>query len=242
MHARFRPIAALIAAAALLVASQSRAADAPPGGPTLKLEKGDHISIIGNGLPDRMQHHGWLETALIALHPEHDLVIRNLGFTGDEADPDIKSNKVQAKNGAGKRLRSDGFGSPAQWLSGLKTNVVFAFYGYNESFAGPAGVEAFKKDVDGMLKALLAEKFDGKSAPRVVLFSPIAQENLKDPNVIDGTANNKNIAIYAKAMGEVARANSVVFVDLFTPTSEYKGDKPLTVNGIHPTEEGSKVI
>ena len=46
--------------------------------------KGDHICIIGNTLADRMQHDGWLETYLQARFPEHDLVIRNLGFSGDE--------------------------------------------------------------------------------------------------------------------------------------------------------------
>ena len=50
----------------------------------LEIGHGDHISIIGNTLADRMQHDGWLETYLHSRFPKHDLVFRNLGFSGDE--------------------------------------------------------------------------------------------------------------------------------------------------------------
>src|SRR4030095_12416156 len=69
----------------------------------LALNKGDHICIIGNTLAERMQHDGWLETLLQARFPEHELVIRNLGFSGDELTT---------------RLRSMDFGKPDEWLSG----------------------------------------------------------------------------------------------------------------------------
>ena len=42
-----------------------------------------------------------------------------------------------------------------------------------------------------------AKKYGAKGAPRLVLFSPIAVENLKDPNLPDGVALNKNIKLYA---------------------------------------------
>ncbi|MFP6583748.1 MAG: hypothetical protein VCD00_14500, partial [Candidatus Hydrogenedentota bacterium] len=50
----------------------------------LTLEKDDHIAFIGYSLPDRLQHDGWLESSLHAAHPDKDLVIRNMGFTGDQ--------------------------------------------------------------------------------------------------------------------------------------------------------------
>ena len=89
-----------------------------------------------------MQYDGWLETLLYARFPKHDLVIRNLGFSGDEI---------------ATRLRSKNFGTPDEWLSGqaapiggyeenrfagtnTKADVIFAFFGYNESYAGEAGL------------------------------------------------------------------------------------------------------
>src|SRR6266571_8384095 len=102
-----------------------------------ELNKGTHICLIGNALADRMQHHGWLETLIQSRFPEHHLVFRNLGFTGDELTI---------------RLRSAGFGSPDEWLTSTKTDVVFAFFGYNESFAGPQDLDKFKRDLDELIK------------------------------------------------------------------------------------------
>ena len=48
------------------------------------LQPNDHICIIGNTLAERMQYDGWLETMLQARFPKHELVVRNLGFSGDE--------------------------------------------------------------------------------------------------------------------------------------------------------------
>src|SRR5216684_4756522 len=82
---------------------------APAQADPLELHKGDHISIIGNTLADRMQHDGWLETLIQSRFPKHDLVFRNLGFSGDELT---------------LRLRSAGFGSPDEWLTRCKTDVI----------------------------------------------------------------------------------------------------------------------
>ena len=42
----------------------------------IEIKPGDHLSIIGNTLADRMQHDGWLETYLQARFPGHKLVIQ----------------------------------------------------------------------------------------------------------------------------------------------------------------------
>src|SRR5205814_8651695 len=124
-----------------------------------ELKHGDHIAIVGNTLAERMQHHGWLETLITFRFPQHDLSFRNLGFSGDELT---------------LRLRSAGFGSPDDWLTKTKADVVFAFFGYNESFAGSPGLDKFKKDLDDFVKGTLSKKYNGASAPRLVLLSPIA--------------------------------------------------------------------
>jgi putative heme-binding domain-containing protein len=220
-----------------------------------ELRPGDHICIIGNTLADRMQHDGWLETLLQSRLPKHELVFRNLGFSGDEL---------------ALRLRSANFGTPDQWLAasqpipepgklvtrkGLTDNrlertntradVIFAFFGYNESFAGEAGLDKFKSDLDSFIKHTLAQKYNGKSAPRLVLFSPIAHEDLKDRNLPDGSANNKRLELYTKTMAETARKNGVAFVDLFHPTQTLYGKsagKPLTINGVHLNTRGNEAV
>jgi putative heme-binding domain-containing protein len=200
-----------------------------PGTPKFEFQPGDHIAIVGNTLAERLQYDGWLETYLHARFPKHDLSVRNLGFSADELT--IK-------------LRSKDFGSPDKWLGHVKADVIFAFFGYNESFAGKAGLGKFKNDLDGYLKQLLAAKYNGKSGPRVVLFSPIAHENLNDRNLPGGTENNKRLALYTAAMADIAKANKVTFVDLFEPTQKaYAAAKqPLTINGVHLTEDGDRVL
>src|SRR6185295_5227711 len=103
-------------------------------------------------------------------------------------------------------------------LTNTKADVIFAFFGYNESFAGEAGLPKFKQDLDSWIKHTLAQKYNGKSAPRVALFSPIAHEDLGDRNLTNGQTNNARLKLYTTAMAEVAKANNVPFVDLFTPT------------------------
>src|SRR6516225_261221 len=173
----------IIALACLLIVTSVHAG-------ALDLRPGDHICLIGNGLADRMQHHGWLETLIQSRFPEHHLVFRNLGFNGDELTV---------------RLRSEGFGSPDDWLSRTKADVIFAFFGYNESFAGADGLVKFKKELDQFIKHTLAQKYNGKSSPRLVLFSPIAHEDLHNRNFSDGKENNQRLKLYSDVMAEVAK-------------------------------------
>ncbi len=197
--------------------------------PKLELKKGDHISIIGNTLADRMQHAGWLETYIHALYPDHDLTFRNLGYSGDEL-------KV--------RQREENFGSPDEWLTKTNADVVFCFFGYNEALHGESGLNRFRTDLTEVIDSMLAQKYNGKGAPRLVFFSPIAHEDLKNPNLPDGKSNNEKLALYTKAMQEVCKTKNVVFVDLFTPSqSLYAAAKtPLTMNGIHLLDHGDQAI
>ncbi|MEO1993686.1 MAG: PVC-type heme-binding CxxCH protein, partial [Planctomycetaceae bacterium] len=201
-----------------------RAAD-----PELKLQTGDHVCYIGNTLADRMQHHAWLETLIHALHPKHELTFRNLGFSADE----VKT-----------RPRSANFGSPDDWLAKTKADVVFCFFGYNESLRGAEGLAGFSNDLGQMIDGMRQQKYNGKSAPRLVVFSPIAHENLNSPHLPDGTENNKRIALYARAMQKVCEEKKVLYVDLFAATRPlYREAKtPLTLNGIHLLDHGNLAV
>jgi putative heme-binding domain-containing protein len=214
-----------VAIFALATATRVSAEDAVK----LTLHKGDHVSIIGNDLAERMQHDGWLETYLQARFPKLELSFRNLAFSGDELT---------------LRLRSAGFGSPDEWLTRTKADVVFAFFGYNESFGGEKGLPTFKKDLDEFIKHTLGQKYNGKSAPRLAIFSPVAHEERNDPNWPPGAENNKRLEMYTKAMAEVAAANKVPFVNLYAPTKAAyaKAAKPLTINGIHLTASGNELV
>jgi putative heme-binding domain-containing protein len=240
--------------------------------PLLELKKGDHVCIIGNTLADRMQHDGWLEAFIQARFADHELVFRNLGFSGDEV------GGFTEKPDQNRRLRSQWFGSSDEWLEGkapvpnlnglvtrngvrdnrfettnTRADVIFAFFGYNESWAGEAGLDAFKKDLERFIKHTLAQKYNGKSAPRLVLFSPTAFEEDKTINLPDGRPINTRLKLYTAAMSEVAKANGVPFVDLFEPTDAVWGaihrvqnptptQPAATINGVHLTSSANRFV
>ena len=116
-------------------------------------------------------------------------VVRNLAVAGDE----VKT-----------RHRPENFGSPDDWLKKTQADVIFAFFGFNESFHGPEGLPKFKADLEEFIDHTRKQNYSGKGAPRLVLFSPIANEKHSDPNFADPTANNRNVAQYAQVMRETA--------------------------------------
>ena len=216
-------------------------------------KQGDHICIIGNALGERMQHYGNLETLIHAAYPKHELVFRNLAYSGDE---------INGWTDANKRLRSMSFGSQDEWLAGnapipqpnklskrdegkvrqnrfeltnTKADVIFAMFGYNESYEGDAGLAKFKDDATAFVKHTLEQKYNGKSAPRLVLFSPIPQETIDNPNLPGPqavAATNARLKKYSATLAEVAKANGVHFVDLYTPLMQgafaKSAEKPYT--------------
>ena len=212
----------LVAFAAILLSSTIAPAQ-------FKFEKGDKICLIGNSLPDRMQHDGWFETVLQSELKGKEVSFRNMGFAGDM----VKD-----------RPRNKGFPSAEEYLKISKADAIFVFFGYNESFAGDGGVEGFKKDLSAMIDGYAKLKPNGKSAPRFVLFSPIAHEDLDDPNLPNGKANNTRLEQYSKAIKEVAAAKGATYVDLFTTSKAAyaASDAPLTINGVHLNELGNRHV
>ncbi|MEI7929204.1 MAG: GDSL-type esterase/lipase family protein, partial [Verrucomicrobiales bacterium] len=226
----------------LSVSSSTWAADA-----LLELKKGDNIAIVGSGLADRQQHHGWLESLIHKAYPDFDLTIRNLGFAADEVNLHPRSDNVPPIEYFLAMKKGDltaGGGVTYKAGTDFGADVILAYWGFNESFRGPEGLDQFKKDLGDYLTKQLAANYSGHGAPRVVLFSPIAQENLNSPNFPDGEANNRNLALYTEAMGEVAKAKGVPFIDLFTASKELYANakQPLTMNGIHLTDDGDRAL
>ena len=192
-------------------------------------KKGDTVAILGNGLADRMQHDGWTETFLQSGLKGQDVSFRNMSLSGDRPD---------------KYPRSRGFTPMDQYLQHVKADVVFAMFGYNESFAGPEGADGHKKLLIDFVGKIRSYKPNGKDFPRIVLFSPIAFEDLQDRNLPRGRAHNRNLASYAKATKDAANEAGVAYVDLFdSSTKLYEESKePLTLNGVHLNELGNRKI
>lgn len=208
-----------------VLAPTTQAADTKP----LELKQGDHVVFIGNTLAERMQHFGHFETLLHSRFPKHQLVVRNIGWSADELT---------------LRPRSLDFQDHGHNLSDHQADVVIACFGFNESFAGLAGLKKFSADLEKFITETTTTKYNGKTPPQLVLVSPIAQEDTGRMGVTDGRANNKNIKLYTAAMAKTAAKHGVLFVDLFTPTQKimHGAVRKLTINGIHLNDYGYRQL
>lgn len=194
--------------------------------PWLDVKEGDKLVVIGNTLAERMQHDGYFETLLQSRFPGKDLVVRNLGWSADEID---------------LRPRSANFADHGHNLGDHKPNIVLAMFGLNESFAGPAGLDAFKARFAKFIEETKAQiGNDGQ----LVICSPIPHENLNRPTLPDGKSTNENIRLYSGAMQSIAAAANVRYIDLYSPleVAMKSASAPLTINGIHLNERGNEVL
>ena len=197
----------------------------------LELRKGDTVVFIGNTMAERLQYFNHFETLLMTRFPELQLRVRNLGWSGDTIT---------------LQPRPLNFGDMATHLQNQKADVILAFFGHSESFAGEAGLAEFERDLDRYLKAHASAKYNGRTPPRLALISPIAHERLAHLRHVDVDGRNRELERYTEAMRRVAALNSVPFVDLFAPTKRAmqanEGSSPLTINGIHLNETGDAVV
>ena len=241
-------ILALIIAAGIL-------AFIPQDDPKTSLSKGSRIVLIGNNLGSRMMRADHFEAALHIRYPDSMLYVRNMCDGGNTAGfrPHSGRNTPWAFPGAekfqtelAKPAGMEGFMEyPDQWLSKHQTDIIIAFFGYNESFEGPAGLNNFKGELEAFIKHSLSQQYNGNSAPRLVLVSPIAFEDLSAKyDLPDGKKENANLLLYTRAMKEMAEKHKVGFVDAFTPSKQWL-DNPktdLTIDGSQLTDEGYAIF
>lgn len=209
---------------AVLLAGQILQAAEP-----FEFQENDVVAIYGNGLADRMQHDPWVEAALQVHLQGKNVAFRNMSFSGDMVN---------------QRPRNQGFTNDEEYLQHVDPDVVFVMYGYNESYAGPAGAEAYAGELIKLVERYTAVGKESGKELRFVLFSPIAYENTGDRNLPEGTELNENLAIYTQATQQAANRIGATFVDLYTPTRRLfeSSDERYTINGIHLNAQGYKQL
>ena len=220
----------------------------------IQIEKNSRIVLVGNNLCSRMQEYGHFETELQLRFPDQQLYIRNLCDGGNTAGfrPHSGRNSPWAFPGAEKfqgklmqQPRGKGqFESPDQWLSRHQADIILAFFGYNESFAGADGLENFKEELRAFIQHSLQQLYNGRSQPQLAIISPIAFQDLSDRfDLPDGRQENKNLALYTTAMREIAAAEGVLFVDLFHLSKNwFEQGEALTIDGFQLNDKGYRLL
>ncbi|MGB0745227.1 MAG: dehydrogenase, partial [Opitutales bacterium] len=172
-------------------------------------EPGTSIVLVGNGLGSQMLDYGEFEARLQQAYPRHQLVVRNLCFEGDTAVYRPRAGRKDPWAFPGAEEFSSHYPphkgngiEPSQddWLTLCKADIILGFFGYNESFNGPAGLRQFTAELEAWIEHSQEQSYNGESAPELVLVSPIAFENLSETKRLpDGNEENANLILYAEA-------------------------------------------
>lgn len=201
----------------------------PEGLPELwSPRQGARIAFVGNTLAERMSFYGGFESLLHQSFPTHEIHVRNLGWSADT--PSFQP-------------RPASFGNMEAHLEATQSDTVFAFFGFNESFAGKEGLPSFRKDLEDFVRRVRGRRLADGTYPEIILVSPIAPENL-------GGRYPSNLPLlqqlepYVETMREVATRCQVRFLDVFGSAAYLANDavpedhERRTINGIHLSEQG----
>jgi putative heme-binding domain-containing protein len=209
--------------------SKAKITTPPTNSLPLKFLPHEKIALVGNSLAERMNLFGHFESLLHSRLPRLELVVRNFARPCDAVDNLQRPNSYTVIDDPLKSFGPD---------------TLLCFFGFNESFAGPAGESQFRaaygKYLDDMARRYPR---DGGKPPRFVLISPVAWEPTGNPLWPDARERNGSLRRYSAIVGEVARDRGLAYVDLFTPTesmfAEHTGMQ-FTVNGCHLNEAGDR--
>lgn len=212
-------------------AQDSRPALAPSAIP-LELAKGEKIGFLGSSQGERMNLFGYFEAMLHATFPDKELIVRNFARPAEAVNAQQRSADYTKIDDPQKVFSAD---------------TYLCFFGYNESFAGPEGVETFKQQYNGYLDhiARTYPRDASGAAPRFVLVSPIAFEGSNDGNLPNGEPENANLKLYSDAVAEVAAKRGLAFVNVFDRSLELFSKEPglqYTINGCHVNAAGDQAV
>ena len=221
--------------------------------PLVEIKPKNSIALIGNNLGSRMMHYGYFETEIHLRFPNDSLIIRNMCDGGDTPGfrPHSSRNTPWAFPGAekfqtelAKATGSEGiFEYPDEWLTRTKADIIVGFFGYNESFEGPEGLENFKNELQAFIQHTKTQRYNGTTSPQLVLVSPIAfEDRSKDYDIPNGIQENKNLKLYTEAIKTAALNNQVPFIDVFNPSKGWYTKGNHTIDGSQLNDEGYKKL
>ena len=187
--------------------------------------------------------------------PEHKLTIRNMcdggntpgfrphpGRVSPWAFPGADSfytELAQPSNSQGH------FETPDEWLTRLQADIIVAFFGFNESFAGPEGVASFEAEMDVFVQHTRSQLYNGEHPPGLVLVSPIAFEDLSyAKDLPNGEQENRNLSAYTEAIQRVAERYELPFADVFSASRKWyrRTLEPLTIDGSQLNGDGYRFL
>lgn len=193
-----------------------------------ELRDGDRVVLLGDTFIEREQRYGHIEYLFTTHWPDRNITFRNLGWSADTPEGISR---------AGFDPDEKGWYYLTNQLAAVRPTVIFLGYGMASSFAGEAGLTNFVTGINRIIDT--AQQLSGKQPLRWLILSPIAHEKLPPP-LPDPEPHNRQLALYTKALQDIAAERQAHFVSLFEKLnqSQYSNAPPITDNGIHLTDYG----
>lgn len=190
------------------------------------LKDGDRVVWLGGTFIEREQSYSRFEEFLQLVNRKPNLVFRNLAWSGDTVWGEARAAFDPPAKGYERLIALTKEANPT---------VIVLAYGSNESFAGEAGLDAFRKQYEKLMGDLASTN------ARFILLTPIPFEN--GPGMGDVAAKNKKLETYNAAIRDLAKAKGAALVDLYERMSQTEQQaRPFTENGLHPGDEGYRRI
>lgn len=195
-------------------------------GDDFRLQDGDRVVFLGDGLIEQEQYFGWVELMMTTSFPDKQVSFRNLGWNGDT--PAGASRLGLSLLQAGREPEGEGWRQLRKQLEQTEPTVLVLGYGMASSLEGGAGgVESFVDHYQRLLEA--ARQISPQV--RFVFLSPIGRSDASDPHA-------EVLLTYAAAIARMAERTDSPFVDL---TQVAMSDE-LRKDPVHLNEAGYKAM
>lgn len=225
----------LVSALTLLVlpqcvpASPPQIASPPSASAALfELVQGDRVVLLGDGLIEQEQYHGWVELMLTRAFSNADVTYRNLGWSADT--PAGASRFGLSLLQAGYEPEDEGWKQLQEQLRQSEPTVVILGYGMASSLElGSEQVDTFVNEyrrLIGFLKQLNSEV-------RLLFLSPLSRVEASTDTPL-ATQRAKDIDGFARAIANLAKEVDGHFVDL----SDVARTPELRRDAIHLNDQG----
>lgn len=182
-----------------------------------QFEENDRVVFLGATFIERLQSTGFLEAMLSTRLAGKKVTFRNLGWSGDTVWGDAR-----AVFGA----RADGFKRLVKDVAEANPTLIVVGYGENEAYAGPEGLENFRRGLSDLLDAL------EPTGARILLVGPRQQEFLGAPLPNPATYNGW-LKDYIEVLRQAAIERGHAFVSLYDAAFDPASKEHLTMNGRH---------
>src|SRR5690606_13228056 len=172
--------------------------------PPLEWKHQQRIVFLGNSFFENEISHGYIELALSSRWPDADLVLRNLGWTGDNVFAEARSTFTKPPTAYQQLFMQ---------LRSTNPDYVFIAYGGIESQKGEEGLEEFTRGLE-----VIIDSVDALGA-ETILLSTIPVE--RAGNEENTRVQNRNLKTYADAIRNIAQKRKKRFLDLFQPLTDH---------------------